>query len=416
MVPLAYILSNLSLLMCVLLLLNLKFPYGWTVLWPKLASSALSPYWAIMGTAGAVIGWIYQALWAIPMGIAGAGLMTWYVWRCTRDHKGFIKAFGAGWPDRIPPHQAKRMVRKRWTWFLRMKASPGTSWERDIDFWTVPGTQRELLCDIWRPADGNVSGLALIYLHGSAWAVLDKDFGTRPFFRHLAAQGHTVMDVAYRLIPETNIHGMIGDVKRAVAWMKDNASRYGVDPARIVLGGASAGAHLALLAGYAPQHPELTPEDVKSADLSVCGVISYYGPTDLLQGYDHYRVKKVSAKSPPAPVGEQLGFKERFRYAGRLDLLLGGHPGDVPDIYQLACPATHVHPGCPSTLLIQGSHDLLVPVDTTHAFYKKLLESGVPAINVIFPLTDHIFDLILPQISPPAQSALYDVDRFLALM
>jgi acetyl esterase/lipase len=48
-----------------------------------------------------------------------------------------------------------------------------------------------------------------------------------------------------------------------------------VDPRKIVSGGASAGGHLALLAGYTPQHPELTPEDVKSADLSVSGIISY---------------------------------------------------------------------------------------------------------------------------------------------
>jgi acetyl esterase/lipase len=60
--------------------------------------------------------------------------------------------------------------------------------------------------------------------------------------------------------------------------------------------------------------------------------------------------------------------------------------------------------------------DLLVPVDTTRALYTKLLESGVLAINVVFPWTDHVFDLIFPHISPPAQSALYDVDRFLALL
>jgi hypothetical protein len=36
--------------------------------------------------------------------------------------------------------------------------------------------------------------------------------------------------------------------------------------------------------------------------------------------------------------------------------------------------------------------------------------------NVVFPSTDHAFDLALPQINPAAQSALYDVDRFLALL
>jgi acetyl esterase/lipase len=165
------------------------------------------------------------------------------------------------------------------------------------------------------------------------------------------------------------------------------------------------GCHLALLAAYAPEHPELTPEDLASIDLSVCGAISFYGPTDLAASYDTW-MKQAESKSRP----------EEFRYAGRLDMLLGGSPQDIPDIYQLASPLTHVHPGCPPTLLMQGDKDLLVPVKTTQALYKKLIEANVPAINVVFPWTEHMFDLILPQISPPAQSSLYDVDRFLAIL
>jgi acetyl esterase/lipase len=297
-----------------------------------------------------------------------------------------------------------------------MKASPEPVWERDVPFWTVPDTDRQLLCDIWRPANGNVSGLALVYLHGGGWAAMDKDFMTRPFFRHLVAQGHTVMDVAYRLCPEVDIHGIVGDVKRAIAWMKANASRYGVNPEKVVLGGSSAGAHLALLGGYAPEHPELTPEDLIGTDLSVCGVISYYGPSDLVAGHDPWRTSNPFISMDPVPVGTKLDPKDQQRYLGRLEIVLGGHPQDIPDTYRLVNPTTHVHPGSPPTLLIQGDKDILVALDTTNALYAKLVESGVPAINVVFPWTDHMFDLILPQVNPAAQSALYDVDRFLALL
>jgi acetyl esterase/lipase len=95
---------------------------------------------------------------------------------------------------------------------------------------------------------------------------------------------------------------------------------------------------------------------------------------------------------------------------------LGGHPEDAPQLYEFASPITHVHPGSPPTLLIQGDKDLMIPVEATRAHYKKLVESNVPAINVVIPWANHAFDLLFPQISPPAQSALYDVDRFLALM
>lgn len=414
MIILAYGLSGLSLLMSVLFLIKLKVLN--LVLFAKLTAGALSPVWAVMGAVGAVIGWVYQALWAVPMGIFGAGMMIWYIWRCARGHAGFENAFDAGWLDLIPPEQTRHMVQKRWSLYLKLKASPEFSWERDIPFWAIPDTERQLLCDLWRPANGDVSGLAFIYLHSSGWFAGDKDFGTRPFFRHLIAQGHTVMDVAYRLCPEVDIYGMIGDVKRAVAWTKANASRYGVNPEKIVLGGGSAGAHLALLAGYTPQHPTLTPDDLKNFDLSVCGIISYYGPTDLAAGYEPWSIANPFSDLPPVPIGKELEPNMRIRYAGRMDILLGGRPQDIPDTYQLVNPTTHVHPGSPPTLLIQGDKDLLVSPDTTLALYTKLIETNVPAINVIFPWTDHIFDVVLPQISPPAQSALYDVDRFLALL
>ncbi len=52
-----------------------------------------------------------------------------------------------------------------------------------------------------------------------------------------------MIDVSYRLIPETNVPGMQGDVKRAIAWVKRNGEHYGVKPDRIALGGGSRGSH-----------------------------------------------------------------------------------------------------------------------------------------------------------------------------
>lgn len=321
MIILAYTLSGLSLLMSALFLVRPKVQLLFILFLPMFAA-ALSPIWAILGAAGAVLGWVYGSLWAVPMGIIGACWMTWYVWRCTRDHNGFDKAFGAGWNEQITPQQARHMVKRRWSLYLKMESSPEPIWERDIPFWTIPGMDRQLLCDIWRPADGQISGLAYIFLHGSAWAIGDKDMYTRHFFRHLVAQGHTVMDIAYRFVPEVDIYGMVGDAKHAVAWMKANADRYGVDPEKIVLGGGSAGAHIGLLAGYTPEHPELTPPELQQGDLSVCGLLTYYPPTDLVEGSKGYN----DERKDPVPVGTKADPKNTFLYAGRLDILLGELP------------------------------------------------------------------------------------------
>jgi acetyl esterase/lipase len=276
--------------------------------------------------------------------------------------------------------------------------------------------------------------LAFIYLHGSAWYFLDKDLGTRPFFRHLAAQGHVIMDVAYRLAPETDMMGMVHDVKLAIVWMKDNADNYRVNPNKIVLGGGSAGAHLALLTAYTASNLQFTPVELQGKDINVNAVVSLYGPTDLEAMYFHTnqhlttrsipgKPKKAVPTKMPEWIIKKMG-KEYYRLnmdkgfvnAGAFAPLLGGHPDECPQTYALFSPVTHVHSHCPPTLLIHGEHDLMAPVKTTRFLYARLKSINVPMVMHILPQTDHAFDLILPKISPSAHNALFDVERFLALM
>lgn len=270
-------------------------------------------------------------------------------------------------------------------------------------------------------------------MFGGAWYFLDKDVGTRPFFSHLSAQGHVIMDVAYRLAPETDMMGMLNDVKRAIAWMKENAGVYGIDPDRIVVGGGSAGGHLALLAAYTANDPQFTPKELEGKDNSVRAVISFYGPGDLEAMYYHTnqhlttratpgRPKKTGPTQMPGWIIKKMG-KEYHRlnmdkgFANtNFAPLLGGHPDECPGTYALFSPVTHVHPGCPPTLLIHGEQDVMAPVKTTCSLFTQLVEKKVQTVMHILPQTDHAFDLQLPKISPSAHNAFFDAERFLALM
>ncbi len=400
---------------------------------PKLIAGAISPFMAVLGLLGAVLGFFARAPLALAAGLFGLWSSARHVWKVVSAAADFAPAFGPDWAERIPLTRQTHMLKGRWTW--NPPTLPEPCLEKDIPFWTIPDTERQLLCDIWQPADDIPrSGLALIYLHGSGWHYLDKDMGTRPLFRHLAAQGHVIMDVAYRLCPETDWRGMQADAKRAIAWLKANGSRYGVRTGQIVVAGGSAGGHLALLAAYTAQAPDLRPADVGDADLTVRGVISWYGPTDMNVYYNYAgnvfsavvgQSDKKNTDETNQWVAEKLGIDTTPMTAWQpgvtvqdnmMRALFGGTPTEVPDEYRLGSAITHVSPDCPPTLLLQGADDFIVSATAVRTLAETLSRHGVPVVHVEYPQTDHAFDLILPRLSPSAQASLYETERFLALL
>lgn len=371
----------------------------WQAHVPKALAQALAPYLVVTALTGSALAvWLFLRQPSAGMGVAAflgvvAVLLCGnYLYQVRAPNDALTQAFGPGWEQQVPVERAEVMLQRRWGWTLPHGADP--RWERDVVYWRLPATDRELLADLWQPPEGvETSGLAVIYVHGGYYEMLDKDSGTRPLFRHLARQGHVVMDISYRLVDEVDIFGMVDDVKRAVAWMKDHAIGYGVDPERIVLAGSSSGGNLSLLAAYTPGHAQMTPDDV-NGDTSVCAAVAYYGVHDW-----------------PA--------FSRLSNDGLAPQLLGGTLEEVPHRYELASPVFHVDADTPPTLLVQGLHDQQHLIDANRILHRVLVDAGVPAASVEIPGTDHGFDLMPPglgPISPPGISALYDLERFLSLI
>jgi acetyl esterase/lipase len=396
---------------------------------PKALAAAAAPLVGLIGAIGAALGLVTHAPLAFVAGLLGAWASIRHIRQVTAPHDGFERAFGTDWQRKVSPERQEGLLKRRWRW--RMPPSPETRWERDVAYHTIPATEereaRPLLCDVWRPPEGIASsGIGVVYLHGSAWHVGDKDLCTRPFFRHLAGQGHVVVDIAYRLYPETDILGMTHDVRHAVAWVKRQACRYGIDPARIVLGGGSAGGHLALLAAYTPGHPDLTPDSLIESDLSVRGVFAHYGAADMRAVLKHagrvlpdqpspsLRAVVSMAESVMGDAVKGVDWRE-FSAVTMVGNPLGGTPKEVPQMYDLASPITHVSTDCPPTLLLHGEHDFVMPPDASRQLHQELVEAGVASVLVTYPQTTHGFELFLPQISPAAQAATYEVDLFLSL-
>jgi acetyl esterase/lipase len=96
--------------------------------------------------------------------------------------------------------------------------------------------------------------------------------------------------------------------------------------------------------------------------------------------------------------------------------LLGAEPELDPELYRQLSPLGRVDAHCPPTLLLQGTADIFGMGPSVRRLHQALQAAGVPSVLVEFPGADHAFDLVLPQVSPAAQSAVYDVERFLGLM
>ena len=96
----------------------------------------------------------------------------------------------------------------------------------------------------YRPLEGG-SGAALLWLHGGGLimgAPRMDDARCGAWARDL---GLVVVSVAYRLAPEHPFPAALDDAHRAWSWLLGSAGALGVDPARVAIGGASAGGGLA---------------------------------------------------------------------------------------------------------------------------------------------------------------------------
>jgi arylformamidase len=112
-----------------------------------------------------------------------------------------------------------------------------------------------------------------VYIHGGYWRALDKrdqSFVAPP----LARAGALVVVPNYALAPAVSIRHIVLQMVRALAWVWRHAAAYGGDPSRIVVGGHSAGGHLAamLLACRWHEVGADLPADLMTSALSISGV------------------------------------------------------------------------------------------------------------------------------------------------
>jgi acetyl esterase/lipase len=92
-----------------------------------------------------------------------------------------------------------------------------------------------------------------IFIHGGGWSFGDKNMASH-MGAHFHGLGYAFASLGYRLAPAVNPQQQAEDIAAAIARLVGDARRLGIDPARIILSGHSAGAHLAALVGTDPRY------------------------------------------------------------------------------------------------------------------------------------------------------------------
>lgn len=242
-----------------------------------------------------------------------------------------------------------------------------------------------LTVDVYAPRDEPSADSGdrpvLVQVYGGAWQRGEpSDFAE--FAEYFAARGWVVFAIDYRHAPAFRHPAQLDDVREAMTWIGTHAARYRADTSRMVLIGRSAGAHLAMLAAYTPGASR------------VRGVISYYGPVDLAEGY----------RSPPSPDPLDVRAVERA--------FLGGTLAQLPEAYKSASPMSYASAAQPPTLLVYGGRDHIVEPRFGRQLRDSLRAHGTPVVHVEIPWAEHAFDAV-PH-GPSGQLARYITERFAA--
>ena len=224
--------------------------------------------------------------------------------------------------------------------------TPERVW-RDLAYATASPAQK---LDIHVPASGTGPFPVIVQVHGGAFLSGDKADGQLTPVLAAIARGYAVVAINYRLSREARFPAQVNDVKAAIRWVRANATRYALDPSRIVVWGNSAGGHLAALTGTSGGVAALEDLSLGNPDQSsrVQAVVDWYGPIDFLQMDPQFRASGIGRPDHSAATSPE-------------SRLLGGALADVADRVAAANPETYITADDPPFLIQHGTADPLVP-------------------------------------------------------
>lgn len=252
--------------------------------------------------------------------------------------------------------------------------------KKDIVYAEVHGTG--LLMDVFTPT-GKPNGLAMVDVASGTWySDRDKirDHTLAQVFSTFCSRGYVVF--AVRPGSRTRYTGAEMDhhVKSAIRFVKAHAGEYKIDPARLGLTGASAGGHLASLAGLTPEAGKPKAKNpLDRLDTSVQAVGVFFPPTDFLD-WDGRKEARLDILGPLLFVGG----------------VRGQSADEIKSAAKAISPLHRVEKPKIPFLLIHGDADPLVPLSQSKKLVDAINKTGGSAKLIVKAGGGHPW-LTLPQ-------------------
>ena len=275
---------------------------------------------------------------------------------------------------------AAETVRARWR-----EGGPRMADTQEVTF--DPGAG-ELTVRIYRPVATGRTLPALVYLHGGGFTLFSIDTHDRLMREYAAAGGFAVVGVAYPLAPESKYPVALGHIEALLLWIKNNGPHWNIDPARIAIGGDSAGGNLAFAAS------------LRLRDRNELGLINA-----ILSNYGGFS-SEISDESERRFGGSEsiMDRAEAEQYWG--NYLRGPH--DAADPY--ACPLLADLHDFPPVILVVPELDIVA--EQSLMMEQRLSTSGVSVECNVYPGAVHSF-LEAMSISSLARRAIADGAEFI---
>lgn len=246
-----------------------------------------------------------------------------------------------------------------------------------------------------------------IFLHGGSWSQsYDKDVACHELLRRIAAKGYFVLSMNYQLQNDSVEAGaqtkrekatfgdMLVDIDSMVTYLKKNLPAIGLPTDKIVIGGESAGGHLAMCYAW-DQGVSGFPKVKLRHDLKISCVTSIVGPTDLTEG--RLAEFMFSGFGKMIPIPQVQGMAKLMGWLTDADLMgMDGEAGKAvvrkwaPSNYikKTSCPAILAY-ACDGPTVHPNSSDMLVPVSNFTSLTNKLSAAGVSYDAKLFMNTKH---------------------------